>query len=384
MDVDQMPGNRNPDAMLPWIPLIVAALCSYGGVAFNYGFALYFLDYRHGFVKRGLLGELFSPLNYITGSYLLALEYFFLAVAFGLTYVVFRRSLFGTPSERRLFAVLLSAPAVLPHLGYLFSQPDVILYILVLGCLAVMIHASPNFAVFVSCLLCCFALLFHEAFCLMFYPLVVAILLHLCARRRLPWIAGWAHVLAVSAVFAAVTHWGTLKISPDALLVEAQARTNVGVQRQVFDVMASTLAQQRALVHRLYTVYVIRALYLTLLLSIPYFVLLARLLYGAMRDAKCGAMQKLLTTLLFLSPLSLCALGHDTTRWMGAMCIDATFFILYLYVSEFPDSPVRRHLWDWADGPSFVPWFIYLVAIGPYGATGLRSAEQLVNAWFGS
>jgi hypothetical protein len=178
-------------------------------------------------------------------------------------------------------------------------------------------------------------------------------------------------------------HWGSLKISPDALLAEAQARTNVGIQRQVFDVMASTLPAQRALVRRMYTPGVVRVLIWTVILTAPYVYLLGRFLIGTMRRAGCSAFQRLCTSLLFASPLVLCALGHDTTRWIGAMCIDATFFVMYLYMSEAPDSPARNYLQQWAAGPSFVPWLIYLIAIGPYGATGLRAADQLVSAWYG-
>jgi hypothetical protein len=216
----------------------------------------------------------------------------------------------------------------------------------------------------------------------MFYPLIAAMLLDLCERRRLPWAVGVAHILVVGAAFAAVMHWGALKISPDAMLREAQARTDVGVQPQVYDVMASSLAQQRALVRQLYSTGVIRVLAVTLVLSLPYFVLLGRLLDGAMRGAGFGRVRRARTWLLFALPLLLCALGHDTTRWIGAVCIDATLFLLYLYVTRTRNSPARRTLADWACGPAYIPWLVYLVAIGPYGATGLRSAEQLVMAWF--
>jgi hypothetical protein len=179
-------------------------------------------------------------------------------------------------------------------------------------------------------------------------------------------------------------HWGGLKISPDAMLHEARARTDVGVERQVYDVMASSLAEQRALVRHMYTPGVLRVLVLTVLLSVPYFALLVRLLHGAMRDAGFGRMQRLGTAILFVSPLLLCALGHDTTRWIGAMCIDATLMVLYLYLTESKDSATRRSLLDWASGPSFLMWLVYLIAIGPYGATGMRTAEQMVETWFRS
>src|SRR5580692_2927415 len=122
--------GRTSAAMLAWAPLLVGAASSYGGIAFNYGFALYFLNYRHGFVKRGLVGELFSGVAFLPRTHLLAIEYLFLAAAFALTYLVFRTMLFGTASECRLAAALLSAPALLPHLGFMFAQPDVTLYIL--------------------------------------------------------------------------------------------------------------------------------------------------------------------------------------------------------------------------------------------------------------
>ncbi|HEY4380441.1 MAG TPA: hypothetical protein VGN01_08860 [Acidobacteriaceae bacterium] len=370
--------------LLAWAPLLTGTFSSYGGIAFNYGFALYFLNYRHGFVKRGLVGELFSGVAFLPRTHLLAIEYLFLAAAFGLTYAVFRGMLFGSPSECRLAAALLSAPALLPHLGFLFAQPDVTLYILLLGCLALFLRATPGVATAASCVLCCVSLLAHEAFSLMFYPLVVAILWHLCAKRRLPWLAAAAHVLVVAGVFAAVVHWGTLKVSPDAMLQEASARTDVGIQRQVYDVMASTLQQQEVLVRQMYSPSGLKVLLgVTLLFSAPYFALLARLLHGAMRGAEVGRVRAAGTGLLFVSPLLLCALGHDVSRWLGAMGIDATLMVLYLYLAEPPESATRRYLRDWADSPGFLTWLVYLVAVGPFGATGIRSAELLVQAWLG-
>jgi len=383
MDSVHIRDQRTPAALLAWAPLLVGVLNSYGTPAFNYGFALYFLDYRHGFVKRGLVGEMFSGVTFLSRGRLLAIEYAFLAVAFAATYIVFRRVLFGSSAERKLAAALLCAPALLPHIGYLFAQPDVTLFIVTLACVGLFLRARPLLAAVITCPLCCVALLAHEAFCLMFYPLIAAILLQLCWRRRLPWTMGIIHVVLFATAFVAVMHWGTLKISPAALLAEAQSRTNVGVQRQVYDVMASTLPQQQEMVRRMYTPFVWRVLGLTLVLSLPYLMLLARLLWNTMRGAGFRLAQRVCTGLLFTSPLLLCALGHDTTRWIGAMCINATLFVLYLYLAEAAESQSREYLLNWTNGESFVPWVIYLVAIGPYGATGLRIADQVISIWYG-
>ena len=195
--------------------------------------------------------------------------------------------------------------------------------------------------------------------------------------------AAVAHVSVFAIAFAAVMHFGTLKISADTIVAEAQARTNVGIQRQVFDVLASSFAEQEALVRRMYSPGVLRILLLTMLLTAPYIWLLARLLNGTMLRANLSRSQRTITLLAFASPLLLCALGHDTTRWMGAMCMDATLFMLFLYITESKGSRGRAYMEEWAMSQGFVPWAIYVVAIGPYGATGLRIADQIHSAWYG-
>jgi len=371
------------ESVLSWAPLLLGAINSYGPISFNYGFALYFLTYQHGFVKRGLVGEMLSPLHWLPRTRLITIEYLFLAAAFGLTYVVFRALLFGDAAERRFSAALLGAPALLPHIGYLFAQPDVTLYLLLLVCVWLFVRARPVVATAASWAICCVALLEHEAFSLMFYPLVAAILLHLVLRRRLHWGFAAGHVVLFATAFLVVMHWGALKVSPDTVLAEAQARTDVAIQRQVFDVMASTFAQQEALVRRMYTPGVLRILAASVLLTAPYLWLLGRLVLQTLEASNARRLQRGLTLGMFAAPLLLFAMGHDTTRWIGAMCIDATLFLFFLYLTEPDGSAARTTLRNWATGRSFVPWLIYLVGIGPYGATGLRTAEQVVSAWWG-
>lgn len=377
---EELPGGA---VALAWMPLLAGAINSYGPIAYNYGFALYFLDYRHGFVKRGLVGEMFSRVAWMPHDVLVGIQYGFLAAAFALTYVVFRKVLFGDAAERRLAAALLAAPALLPHLGFLFAQPDVTMYMLLLGAFAALVWMRPATGAAVSCALCCTALLAHEAFSLMFYPLVAAILLQMCARGRLRWAAGLAHIAVVTAAFLAILHFGALKVSPDVVLHEAEARTNVGVQRQVYDVMASTLAEQRALLQQMYSPYVEHVFELTAAITSAYFGLLGWLMLGAMKRAGAGRAQQAVTAAMFVSPMALCWLGHDVSRWIGAVGIDATLFVLYLYMTEPEESASRVFLRGWANGPGYPAWVIYLLAIGPLGATGIRSAEQIVHAWIG-
>ncbi|MBS1814044.1 MAG: hypothetical protein JSS87_04125 [Acidobacteria bacterium] len=357
-----------------WLPLLCAAVWSFGPVANNYGFALYFLTWQHGFVKRGLVGELFAGIPFLSRGDLLLIEYLFLVAAYVAAYIVFRRVIFGSREERLFAALLLSSPAMLPHIGYLFAQPDVTLFLLTLGCLAAWTRCSPFAALSVTTVLASVALLSHEAFSLMFYPLMVAIVWRACRRGALKWRWALVHVFLVCVVFGAVIHFGKLKVSPNTVLAEAQARTNVAVQRQVYDVMASSLGEQLALVHRLYTGYVIHVLVLTVLFSFPFWWLLFSLARRALRaDGACRIDRYIFAVCMF-SPLLLCALGHDTTRWIGAACADVCLYLLYLFMTE---KKVRQSMSEWATGEQVYAWLAYLLLIGPYEATGIYSAVRI-------
>ena len=368
--------------LLSWIPLLAGLASSYGPVALNYGFALYFLNYHHGFVKRGLIGTLVEPIPHFTRGGLIALELALIFTAFGLTYFVLRRLLFGTAQDRALAATLFAASALLPHFGALFAQPDVTLYLFLLMALAAFLHRHASAAAFVSTLLAILGLLCHEGFSLAYYPLIAAILLDLCRHKRLRWSLGLLQVLVVVVAFFAILHFGPLKVSPDLVLNDATHRTSVPIQRQLFDVVASSsYAQQRALVNHFYGYRGMQILYsLTALLSVPYFAFLVTLLRRTGRARGDTKFDIGLRLLLFALPLTLCYLGHDVARWIAACAIDATLFLCYLALS---DPRARDALRAWASGPRPFLWLAWFLITGPYGATGIRLAERLSVLWVG-
>jgi hypothetical protein len=371
--------NHRVRALLPWIPLLAGLANSYGPIAFNYGIALYFLNYRHGFVKRGFIGTLFAPVPHFTRAGLMGLELAFILAAFAFTYFILRRLLFGTERDRALAAALFAAPALLPHLGALFAQPDVTLYLLLLAALAAFLHLPAITAAFVSTVIACIGMLCHEGFSLAFYPFIAAILWDLGRHKRLRWSVAVAQVAIVLTAFVVILYFGKLKVSPDLILADAAGRTSVAVQRQVFDVVASSYSQQRALVAHFYRFRDLQILYaLTGLLSIPYFALLIALLRRtahARRDAKLDIIFRLI---LFALPLTLCFLGHDVARWMAACGINVTLFLSYLALA---DARARDALRSWASGPRPLLWLAWFLITGPYGATGIRLAERLSVLW---
>ena len=155
-------ANSRVDTLLSCVPFLAGLANSYGPIAFNYGIALYFLNYKPRLlIKRDLISELVvAPLFRISlapGSS--HFQLFFILAAFVLTYFVCRRLLFGTAQDRMLGAVLFAAPALLPHIGALFAQPDVTLYLLLLASLAAFLHLSSATAAFISSALACLGML---------------------------------------------------------------------------------------------------------------------------------------------------------------------------------------------------------------------------------
>jgi hypothetical protein len=371
--------NDRAQTLLSWIPLLAGLASTYGPIAFNYGTALYFLNYRHGFVKRGLIGTLVAPVPHFTRAGLIALQLAFILAAFALTYLILQRLLFGTARDLALAAALFAAPALLPHLGALFAQPDVTLYLLLLAALAAFLHLPAVAAAFVSTALACLGLLCHEGFSLAFYPLIAAILWDLCRHKRLRWSLAVVQVALVFAAFVVILHFGKLKVSPDLILADAARRSSVAVQRQVFDVVASSYSQQRTLVAHFYHFRDMQILYaLTVLLSIPYFALLVVLLRRTARARGDTKLDIAFRLALFTLPLTLCFLGHDVARWMAACGIDATLFLSYLALT---DARARDVLRSWATGSRPFLWLGWFLITGPYGATGIRLAERLSVLW---
>ena len=380
-DICDAAGSRRTLTALSWIPLLAGLANTYGPVAFNYGFALYFLNYRHGFIKRGLIGTLIEPIPYFTRAGLIALQLTFILAAFGLTYVLLRRIFFGNAQDRALAASLFAAPALLPHIGALFAQPDVTLYLLLLLSLAAFLYLGSAAAAFVSTLLAILGLLCHEGFSLAYYPLMAAILWDLCRHKRLRWSLALLQVILVLVAFLAIMHLGRPSVSPGLLFHEAVHRTSVPLQRQLFDVLASSYAQQRILVSHFYRFQEMKILYaLTALLSVPYFALLAALVRKIARVRGDTKLDLTVRFLLFALPLVLCRLGHDLARWIAACAIDATLFLCYLALA---DQRARDALRVWATGWRPLLWLAWFLIAGPYGATGIRLAERLSVLWTG-
>ncbi len=344
----------------------------------TYGPTHYFLNYQHGFLKRALLGELLLPLHFISLHTILAIELFIFAAVVAVTYIVFRRTLFGTLEERSLAAFLLAAPALLPHLAYLSGDLDSVLYICAVLAVGAFLAMPAAVAIAFSIVLSIVALLVHEAFVLLFYPVILAIMIDQGRRHRLR--AAWSSRSSLSSPSPS-SQSSTSANGPfphPEYLAAAQQRTNMPLEGTVFFVLSNTLQQQLHFVAALYTKQLIAGVLLSCLVSLPYFATLIWLIQSALAVRGYSNKSRWGLLLLLCAPLLLLPLGHDAMRWVSAICINISLFLLYLY-STASEPAERRTLTAWTATPLYPAMLGYVLVLGAYGIASTRLVTNIGN-----
>jgi hypothetical protein len=343
-----------------------------------YGPTHYFLSYQHGFLKRALLGELLLPLHFISLHTILAIELVIFAAVVAVTYIVFRGTLFGTLEERSLAAFLLAAPALLPHLAYLSGDLDSLLYIATVLAVGAFLAMPAAAAVASAIALSIVALLIHEAFALLFYPLLLAIMIDQCRRHRLRPGLVLAQFAVVAIAFLAILHFGKWSVPHPEYLAAAQQRTNMPLEGTVFLVLSNTFQQQLHFVAALYTKQLIAGVLLSCLVSLPYFATLVWLMQSALAIRGYTDKSRWSLLLLLCAPLLLLPLGHDVMRWVSAICINISLFLLYLH-NTASDTAERRPLTSWTATPLYPAILGYTLVLGAYGIASTRLVTNIGN-----
>lgn len=354
-------------ASLPWLA---------GTLHRAYGPTHYFLSYEHGFLKRALLGELL-PLHFISLHAILAIELVIFAVLVALTYIVFRRILFGSVQERALAGFLLAGPALLPHFAYLSGDLDSLLYCCAVLAVAAFLEMPGTFATFCAIALSIVALLIHEAFLLLFYPLLLAIMIDLCRRHRLRAGLVFAQLVVIAATMLVILHYGKWSVPHPEYLAAAQQRTDMPLEGTVFLVLSNTLQQQLRFVAALYDKRLIAGVLLSCLVSLPYFAVLLWLLRRALGARDYTIKSRWTLLLLLCAPLLLLPLGHDVMRWVAAVCVNVSLFLLYLYRTG--TRAERSTLTGWTATPLYGALFAYALALGPFGIASNRLITNIGN-----
>ena len=346
----------------------------------TYGPTHWFLNYHHGFTRRALVGQLFASFPFLSWHSIYLIEAAVLLVLVILTYLALRSVLFGTLEERRLAAFLLAGPAFLPHLAHLGGEIDNFMYIPLLLGAWVLMRLRSHAGLLLATVAVCIGLAIHEAFLLMFYPLLLALIVELMHRRRLRplWVA--VHGAVVGLSFLCLVTLGRIHGVREAWVQEAQQRTDMPIEGTVFMALHNSLREQVTFVSHRYTHLLLRGILLTLVLSIPYGVLLWRLLREAVRTRGYPRPLERMVLLLFFAPLLLLPLGHDAMRWTAALCIDMSLYVLFMYLADCASDrrlEARSSLTRWSASPAVSATLVYLVALGPWGLAGNHLLNNL-------
>jgi hypothetical protein len=145
----------------------------------------------------------------------------------------------------------------------------------------------------------------------------------------------------------------------------------------VFLVLSNTLHQQLRFVAALYDKRLIAGALLSCLASLPYFAALAWLLQGAVARRGYTSKSRWALLLLLCAPLLLLPVGHDVMRWIAAICINASLFLLYLYNTGEPAE--QRALTAWTATPLYGALLGYALVLGPFGVASNRLVTNIGN-----
>ena len=366
-----------------WLPIVVTLFSLFPETQGNYGVPYLLYDYRHGFVKRGLLGVPFMPIHHLTRIGFVTIELAMLAVALFAIYRALSRAIFANKQIAQITAILLCAPTMLPHLAQMFLPTDTVLFALLGASLLCLIRLNPLPAMAVSLLLCLVALFVHEAYLLAMYPALLCVFLHLWRRKSLPLGMIATHIAVMFITFLLINHFGALKGDPAKVYAEAQARVAFPLDVQLFRLMHQTMAQyRRESMDFIFNRPFMQAFALAFVFAAPYFWFVGRLLRRCMKASGYSRTQMLLVTLLCCSPLMLMPLATDWPRWVSNCCICASLFCLFMYCVDTDGGPVETAMLQFANDVDLFAWFGYTVALGSFGGLYLTSADRLIYGYY--
>jgi hypothetical protein len=242
------------------------------------------------------------------------------------------------------------------------------------------------------------ALAIHEAFLLMFYPLLLVLILDLLHRKKVTRAGVAIHGVVVGLCFAAILVYGKFHGAQADWIASAQQRTDMPIEEAVLIPLHNTLREQVAFVRQRYTHLLVSRVCLTLILSVPYGIALWRLLCRTFESRGSSLARSRWMTAIFFLPLCLAPLGHDIMRWLAALCIDMSLYVLLVHQernhrergnreSSFQIAPNHQEtlaLRDWSRSPATTATFLYLIALGPWGLAGTRLFSNLGSVLSGN
>jgi hypothetical protein len=340
-----------------------------------YGYSHLFITYDQGFSKRALYGTAFSFMNFISKDAAKLIGFAAVALVVIMIYWLFRREIFHSTQRSILFSFLLSGSGVLPHLSFISGFLDVPMFALLTMSL-ILLRRSTSFISIISVgLLSVFGILMHEAYFLMFYPLLLAIYITDTRLNRDAFIWPAVSTMIVVAAFILTIKYGNLKVDPQVYFDIARLRTDIKLNKDAFFVNNNSFGNQLSYLVNQYDIKSISGISLTLLTSLPYLFALYTILLMLLKiiskipNLKTEYGSYILTSILS-APILLTFIGHDVMRWVSAACINISLFVAYHIARGEDDGKefAASFCGDLASRNWFYACFIFSIVIGPFGA----------------
>jgi len=298
------------------------------------------LDYRFGFIRRGLLGELLGhPLGLNHYGHFAVLSTALLLVLFGLLALLAHRSRLArwTPPGE-LLAVYASSYSVsyLAHVNGYFDVP------LALLCVGPLIVRSTGWRVLAAVGSTVVGILIHEQFFFAFLPLLIVSVLFGVAtaktsvERRVAWGGGILLAVVGVSMLLYCARYGTVsEVQGDRIRQSVEQKADYPVNALMLTEMSVSPHENMKIMRSQWN----RSTYIpgqaeSLLMFAPTAAVLLWATLVLLRRWRPGRYRWIYAGVLFgtLAPLSLHLMGWDKSRWNELLSLNA--FVLLLVVSQ--------------------------------------------------
>ncbi|MDE1154244.1 MAG: hypothetical protein PW735_00775 [Acidobacteriaceae bacterium] len=358
--------------MLRVFLLSAPALASFSCVGSSksnlYAITEYTLSYQHGFVKRGLVGEILRHCGYLTWHKLGEVQMVIMLLVLAACYAVFGRLLYRGPLPQAFLVLfLLLSPACLLHFAATVAHPDSLLFVLLLLAYAALVRLPAAVGPLVALAPCALALLLHESFPLLLYPVLAAIQWDRLRQGKASKTAVALHLSMFTAVFLLVLAFGKLHIPAAQLQAEAQLRTEVPLVEAIFDVVTRGFAGQWHELIAFYSWRLLAEAVLSTVVLLPYLIAAWKLL-TVLNGVRRRPFPTAALVAMLVAPLLLSFLGMDLYRWCAGSLVCGLLFLVYLTESGEPEMDAAMNS---LSQPFVSGAIVYGLAAGAMGAGAL-------------
>ncbi len=362
------------------IPIMQSIANFYLGGQNLYGMGHYLINYHFGFVRRGLMGQLLSGISFLSLHRLCVISTIATALCIATPFFVFLPAWARDRRRAALFAFLLSGPGLLPHSAYeagFLDNPQFILITLAAGALTWWRGWS---AILASTLLGIVGILIHEAFLLMYYPLIFVLVIEGLREGRLRPLSVALHLTAVGVAFVLIAWLGKLPVPASEFFDYMQSRTDMELMPDAIRALENSTVDQLNFVLQNYNARHVTGVLVSMLTSLPYFVAIGLFLRMTARARAAQGLGAGLTSTILCSSILLSIVGHDVLRWVSAACANVSLYVICDELRRARNPAARDEVESpvsFVDSRWFAVLFAYILVLGGFGIAGNRLVHKM-------